>query len=447
MSSQVTTALKVTELFAGVGGFRLGLESIHGKPFEVTLSNQFEPARKVQHASNIYDARWRDGKHINEDIFAVLASETGRQTIRDAAPDLLVGGFPCQDYSVAKPLSQSKGLVGKKGVLWWSIAELLQQRNADGEPVKYLLLENVDRLITSPATCKGRDFAVILATLASLGYAAEWRVINAADYGYPQRRRRVFLVAYHRSTAVYRALRANVADATDCSWFSRTVINSAFPAVARNPLDGAMPALHISNEPFDEQLRYRPLSNGKSQFSNCGVMFDGDVRTLAVDTPSISDFTEYTGHAAPLTLGDIVRNSGPVPSSFYVRPEDEERWYGAKGAKNVPRVKNGFTYNYSEGAMPCPDPLDRPSRTIITSEGGTTPTRTKHIIREPGGLLRRLTPEELEALNGFPGGHTAIPGVSDATRAMLMGNALVVPLVTRIGEALHKVHTQHASAG
>lgn len=439
--------LNVVELFAGVGGFRLGLEAVHGNPFTVTLSNQFEPSRKVQHASVVYQSHWSSGTHVGLDIFEVLASDNGRQAIREARPDVVVGGFPCQDYSVAKPLSASQGLAGKKGVLWWAIAKLLQQRIDDAEPVKYLILENVDRLISSPASCKGRDFAVILSTLHSLGYAAEWRVVNAADYGHAQRRRRVFIVAYHHTTGLYENLRAQCLTQTDPDWHSHTVLNSAFPGVPRNPLDGIAPALSLLPDPFDEQLHYRPLSNGKSRFSNCGLMLDGAVRTFAVDPADIANFTDFTGHAAPLTLGDVVGKTGLVPTEFYVRTEDEGKWQVAKGAKSTPREKDGFTYNYSEGAMAFPDPLDRPSRTVITSEGGTTATRTKHVIHDASGLLRRLTPEELEELNGFPRGFTAHPGVSAATRAMLMGNALVVPLVRRIGEALHSAHVNHQHVG
>ncbi|MGQ7935467.1 DNA cytosine methyltransferase [Paraburkholderia sp. D1E] len=88
--------------------------------------------------------------------------------------------------------------------------------------------------------------------------------------------------------------------------------------------------------------------------------------------------------------------------------------------------------------MAFPDPLSKPARTIITSEGGSTPSRTKHCIREKSGLLRRLTPEELEQLMGFPRGFTDLPKVSATTRAMLIGNALIVGIVTRIGTALYK---------
>lgn len=428
--------LNVIELFAGVGGFRVGLEAVHGSPFHVTLSNQFEPSRKRQHASEIYRSHWPEDAHINEDIFKVLASEGGQQAIRDAHPDVLVGGFPCQDYSVAKPLSSSDGLAGKKGVLWWAIAKLLRHRLDDGEPVKYVVLENVDRILSSPASCRGRDFAVILTTLRSLGYAAEWRVINAADYGHAQRRKRTFIVGYHESTAVYKRLEATLKSRT--AWHTSTILSNAFPCDVTNPLDAVEPVLRLRTDPFDEQLSYRPLSNGKTRFENCGLMLDGHVRSCTVSAASISDFSEYCGSATALTLGDIVQKTGPVPTSFYVRPEQEDAWKAAKGAKSIPRNKNGFSYTYSEGAMAYPDPLDKPSRTIITSEGGSSPSRTKHVVREAGGLLRRLVPEELELLNGFPRGFTEHPGVSDAARAMLMGNALVTGLVRRIGEALYR---------
>jgi DNA (cytosine-5)-methyltransferase 1 len=429
--------LHVIELFAGVGGFRLGLEAVHGRPYRVTLSNQFEPSKKKQHASEIYTAHWPHEAHINDDIAKVLESATGQQAIRDAKPDLVVGGFPCQDYSVARPLSQSQGLEGKKGVLFWSITQLLEQRSADGEPVPYLILENVDRLLSSPASCRGRDFAVVLSALHSLGYAVEWRVINAADYGYPQKRRRVFIVAYHETTALYGRLLA-AADGHRGAWHSDGILNGALPGVLSNELDGYAPALTVQSDPFSEQLGYRPLSTGKTRFASAGFMCKGQVWTCAARALNIEDFTEFTGSNAPLTLGDVVSKTGPVPSDFYVRTESEGAWRTAKSAKSIPREKDGFTYRYSEGSMAFPDPLDRPARTIITSEGGSTPSRTKHCVREQSGLLRRLTPEELEELMGFPRGFTELPKVSANTRAMLMGNALIVGVVTRIAEALYK---------
>jgi DNA (cytosine-5)-methyltransferase 1 len=431
--------LRVVELFAGVGGFRLGLERVHGKPYSVMLSNQWEPGRKAQHASEVYRARWGGDVHLNEDIAEVLRTEHGQAALRYACPDVVVGGFPCQDYSVAKPLSRSRGIEGKKGALWWSIAELLRQRIVDGEPVKFVILENVDRLISSPAVCRGRDFATVLSTLYSMGYSAEWRVVNAADYGFPQKRRRVFIVAYHTSTHVAKRL-ADGIDTGGPTWFERSILTRAFPATLTSNLDASTPVLALRDEPFSEQMSYRPLSNGKSWFANSGFMVDGKVWTGVARANVNDDFSDFTGSVRALTLGDVVRKTGIVPTEFYVRAEHEPKWLAAKGAKRIARAKNGFEYDYAEGAMAFPDRLDAPSRTIITSEGGRTPSRTTHAVREASGLVRRLIPEELEELNGFPRGFTDCGRASDTVRGMLMGNALVVGLVTRIGEALFRAH-------
>jgi DNA (cytosine-5)-methyltransferase 1 len=398
MSSKAVTAkLKVAELFAGVGGFRLGLEAISGRPFEIVFSDQYEPARSIQQASRIYRSRWTTGPHINEDISSVLASESGRRAIREASPDIVVGGFPCQDYSVAQPLSRSRGIEGKKGDLWWAIAEFLRQRIADCEPVKYLILENVDRLISSPAICRGRDFAMVLATLNSFGYMAEWRVINAADYGFLQKRRRIFIVAYHISTAFAERVSYSV-DEDGSVWFGKLILNQACPADLEKCANVGASTLSVYDDPFTEQFEYRPLSSGKSRFASAGLMVGGKVWTGKAKAGAIDDFTAFTGSVRALTLGEVVKKTGAVPEKFYVQAKDHEKWLSAKSAKCVARVKSGFQYEYAEGAMMFPDPLDRPARTIITSEGGATPSRTKHAVRDASGCIRRLTPEELEGI-------------------------------------------------
>ncbi|HDK5679261.1 TPA: DNA (cytosine-5-)-methyltransferase, partial [Staphylococcus pseudintermedius] len=178
--------LKVVELFAGVGGFRLGLEQTKNQIFDVNWANQWEPSRKVQHAFDCYNKRFNNGNHINRDIAEISDMEMAQTNA-----DMIVGGFPCQDYSVARSLRGELGIEGKKGVLFWQIIRFVQNTYP-----KYLLLENVDRLLKSPSSQRGRDFAVMLSTLNELGYDVEWRVINAADYGNAQRRRRVFIFGY-----------------------------------------------------------------------------------------------------------------------------------------------------------------------------------------------------------------------------------------------------------
>jgi DNA (cytosine-5)-methyltransferase 1 len=441
MSQGSTERLFTADLFAGVGGFRQALEGVQGSPFEFTLSCQWEPGSRIQHASLVYQERWKGGIHLNEDIQVVLSSEEGRQSIRDAEIDVVCAGFPCQDYSVARPLSQSMGLAGKKGVLWWSIAQFLQLRNAEERPVKYLLLENVGRLLSSPVANRGRDFAMILSTLRALGYAAEWRILDSAEYGHPQRRKRIYICAYHNSTGIYERL-ATVAAGTaalETTPLLHTLLYDAFPCSLVNPSDAILPALSVLAEPMDEQSAFQSPPSGRSPFGNIGLMLNGAVFTCTARAAVIDDFSVFSGHKTAQTLGDVIRQTGQIPTEFYIKPEDEVRWRQAKAAKAVPRNANGFQYTYTEGAMSFPDAVDRPSRTIITSEGGTTPSRTKHSVPD-AGRFRRLVPEELEALNGFPRGFTAVPGLTDTVRARLMGNSLVVPMVRRIGDVLYAEH-------
>ncbi len=183
----------VCELFAGVGGFRIGLEE-SDQNWNTVWANQWEPGRKSQYAYDCYVSHFGKNKnYINEDIASI-----DKEDIPDH--NLLVGGFPCQDYSVAR--TGAKGMEGKKGVLWWQIRDVLETKSP-----KFVLLENVDRLLKSPASQRGRDFGVILACFNDLGYTVEWRVINAADYGFAQRRRRTFIFACKNDTKYYESIK------------------------------------------------------------------------------------------------------------------------------------------------------------------------------------------------------------------------------------------------
>lgn len=413
-----TRIVKVVELFAGVGGFRLGLEAAsRGRrpvKFEVAWSNQWEPSTSVQHASDVYTARFGKKGHSNQDISTVDAAD-----IPDH--DLLVGGFPCQDYSVASTLVNSKGLVGKKGVLWWQIHRILKGKRRKPH---YLLLENVDRLLASPAAQRGRDMAVMLRSLSDLGYAVEWRVVNAADYGMPQRRRRVFIFGVHRSSPLHQRMKAAFLAKAPMGG----LLGEAFPVVEPREKEHRFVLqtdLHTVSDRFNKQ-------GGKSPFQNSGSMLEGVVRTRKVKPA-------YSGPVT--TLGDVLLPTKQIHRDFFVPADHLPAWRRLKGAKREERVaRSGHSYTYAEGAMVFPDALDRPSRTIITKEGGAAPSRFKHVVKTPEGKLRRLVPEELEALNMFPVGHTA--GVDAARRAFFMGNALVVGVVERIARVLGEAITK-----
>jgi DNA (cytosine-5)-methyltransferase 1 len=414
--------VRVVELFAGVGGFRLGLEGWNGKsassgyqktletPFKVVWSNQWEPSTKTQHASMVYEERFGKPGHSNGDISQVEISE-----IPDH--DLLVGGFPCQDYSVATTLKNSKGLIGKKGVLWWSIHKILSEKETKPN---YLFLENVDRLLISPSGQRGRDFAIILQSLNELGYAVEWRVINAADFGMPQRRRRIFILAYLKNSVI----NENLLDSKPVDWIlNEGTLANAFPVTTESKLFPTEFELKGDIVSISENFN----KNGTTGvFENTGVMINGLVTTIKTQPNYEGNYT---------LLRDLVQN-GEVTSEFYIDSNDLDKWFYLKGPKKEMRTNaQGFEYNYSEGGMIFPDPLDKPSRTIITGEGGKSPSRFKHVIQTSKGY-RRLSPIELERLNMFPDDHTKLEGVSDTKRAFFMGNALVVGVIEKIGLAL-----------
>ena len=432
--------IRVLELFAGVGGFHLGLEQVNeqrrfqglSSAFEVVWGNQWEPASKVQHAAQVYESRWGLAP-VNRDLFAVLEDDDELARIDSLAPDMLVGGFPCQDYSVAKPLSQSHGLAGAKGALWWGIHRLLEIRQLSGKSIQIVMLENVDRLLSSPGKCKGRDFATILVSLQALGYAVAWQVVNAADYGCAQRRRRVFIVAVHQSSAQFQSWQQGV-DTAPLDWLiGASPMSTAYPVKPAGPLKHFL----LPENTADVDVQFSTKNLGKTPFLKSGVFIAGNVWTIDVCADFSWMKTLLTDSSVPQTLGQVMSVTTDISEKFFIAAEDLPKWRYLKGRKSEPRVtKGGYAYQFSEGALSFPEPLDKPSRTILTSEVGASASRTRHIVQHTDGRLRRLTPEETEALMGFPRGFTALPGISDTRRGFLMGNALVPALVARLGHAI-----------
>jgi DNA (cytosine-5)-methyltransferase 1 len=415
--------IRIVELFAGVGGFRIGLESASNKKVEykTVWSSQWEPGATKQHASEIYKKQFGEEGHSCEDIQLVI--ENKFKEIPDH--DLLVGGFPCQDYSVARTLNNAKGLAGKKGVLWWSIYNILKKKKKMAP--NFLMLENVDRLLKSPSKQRGRDFAVMLSSLASLGYAVEWRVINAAEYGFPQRRRRVFIMGYKKGTPIFERLK----ECKDKSeWIhNKGVIAKGFPV---KETAHRMHGIKIGKDPVkisEDFSEFSKDASAKSPFENAGVMINGEVFTVKV---------EYDYEGKCTTLGDIVEmDEKKVPEEFFIDEKQMKTWKYLKGGKKEERkTKLGYVYHYAEGPMTFPDSLLKASRTIVTGEGGSSASRFKHVIKTESGRHRRLMPVELEKLNMFPPGHTEGEGVSDVKRAFIMGNALVVGVINKLGISL-----------
>ena len=391
----------ICELFAGVGGFRLGFERSNLN-WKTIWFSQWEPGKTKQWAHDCYVAHWGD---IDENTGIDIAG-VNKADIPDH--NLLVGGFPCQDYSVAHPLPGSKGIEGKKGVLWWQIRDTLEEKKPP-----FVLLENVDRLLKSPASQRGRDFGVILACFAALDYCVEWRVVNAADYGAAQRRRRTFIFAYKKNTNFY---------SEQIGYGAKEILTESGLLAKSFPVEKE---LKISSTKLNYEDIPSVSDSFKFAFGNAGMMRDGMI--FSADLTPIRE--------TPITLGEIAESN--VDEKYYLG-DNLEKWQYLKGAKRIERTsKTGYTYTFSEGAISFPDKLDMPARTMLTSESSLN--RSTHIIADPGtGRLRILTPVETERIQGFDDNWTNT-GMPEKFRYFCMGNALVVPMITRMADELNTV--------
>lgn len=396
----------ICELFAGVGGFRLGFDRLESG-WKTTWFSQWEPGVRTQWAHNCYVQHFGDSPDLNNEFHT---GEDISTMDKQAIPDhmLLVGGFPCQDYSVAHTLSSSHGIEGKKGVLWWQIRDTIIAKKPP-----FCIFENVDRLLKSPAKQRGRDFGVILACLAKEGYSVEWRVVNAAQYGAAQRRRRTFIFAYRNDT-IYGQKMADIS--ADMIIKNGGLMAKAFPIQNIGQITETV----VGGDIVDVS------DNFAFAFETAGYMCKGRIYTAKV--------TEQ--EEEPITLGKILQTT--VDDKLYITNEKMPKWTYLKGAKKIPRKSaDGHEYTFSEGPIAFPDPWDRPGRTMLTSE--STINRSTHVVSDPGtGRLRLLTPVEAERLQGFDDEWTNT-GMPDRMRYFCMGNALVVPMITRMGRVLDTI--------
>ena len=401
--------MNVLELFAGVGGFRVGLEKA-SPTFKTLWSNQFEPLRKSQDAFEVYNYHFPDSENWNEDI-SLISDE--RFSALKGKVDLIVGGFPCQDYSVARTKKDEQGIEGKKGVLFWEIVRATKLSNP-----KYLLLENVDRLLKAPSKQRGRDFAIMLRAFADLGYGVDWRVINPAEYGWCQRRKRVFLFVYRKDTTYFK--QQQVLD--DFGVGTSGIFEETFPTKDEVVKDR-------SNSFVLSEYIVEVSDSFSTQSWNSGSMIEGQVVTKELEP-------KYEG--SHKVLGDILESPLDLSDTMYLSEDKVDKFRYLRGAKKFERTSSeGYTYIYSEGAMALVDSADLPSRTLLTSEGSIS--RTTHLIEDEKGY-RLLTPLETERLQGFPDNWTQVKlskgkevTVSDTRRKFFMGNALVVEVVEHLG--------------
>ncbi|MCC4033929.1 DNA (cytosine-5-)-methyltransferase [Enterococcus hirae] len=428
MFPNMSETLKVLELFAGVGGFRVGLDHSNADLFKTKWSNQWEPSRKSQDAFEVYNYHFQDSENINENI-----EEIPNEVFERMDADIIVGGFPCQDYSVARSKKHEMGIEGKKGVLFWQII-----RATNHIKPKYLILENVDRLLKSPSKQRGRDFAIMLAAFNDLGYSVEWRVINAAEYGRSQRRRRVFFFVYRNDTDFAQKMDSRFETESseknehryDEYIFEDGLFARQFPIV-KEPYKNRHASYELSHDIVEVS------DNFTGKVFNTGIMRHG--RYFTIDT-------EPTREETPITLGQIIQPASEVDEKYYLTDANKiEKFEYLRGPKKIERTSaEGHTYIFAEGGMSPHDDLNMPGRTMLTSEGSVN--RSTHLLKIDG-RYRLLTPIEAERLQDFPDDWTKfkklstgeVVEVSDRMRMFFMGNALVTEIVKRIGDELQKL--------
>ncbi len=411
MKEVIMSKLKVFSMFDGVGGFIVGLDEankqLNKKFFQVTDTNQFEPS---------------------------------------PFHSLLVGGFPCQDYSVARSKKHEMGIEGKKGVLFWEIIRAVNHIKPE-----YLILENVDRLLRSPSKQRGRDFAIMLGAFNQLGYTVEWRVINAADYGAPQRRRRVFFFIYKNDSAF--AKKHGIKDLSPESFeayiYKKGLFAKQFP-VENSANKNRIYTDKLSElDAHSEEYIVDISNNFTGKVWNTGLMKDGIYYTI--DTTPVFEKAMTLGEVVEKAKDYYVQEYGEKAYKEYIQNyviQDEDKikkFQYLRGPKKIERTtEEGFTYIFSEGGMSEIDDLSLPGRTMLTSEGSVN--RSTHFLKE-GNQFRLLTPNEAELLQCFPCDWTKykklsdgiVTEVNDRMRYFFMGNALVTSIVERIGIGMAKM--------
>jgi DNA (cytosine-5)-methyltransferase 1 len=393
--------MKFLSLFSGVGGFDLAMERAG-----MQCVGQ---AERDKHCLKVLNHHWPDVPKY-EDVRNVTTDNT-------PAVDVIVGGFPCQDVSVA---GRRAGLAGERSGLWFEFLRILR----DLTP-KWVIVENVPGLLSSN---QGRDFATILYGLGECGYRTSWRVLDAQYFGVPQRRRRVFLVASLRSGRSAQVLferesggwnseprkteRQGIASVTG-------TLSASGSGTARtgngNETDLIVPITRV----YGSAENSTPVNSDQSP-----TVFHerGFERWIADDrTPTINAHEAKEAHSLVLAY----RNQG-----FGAYSRDDM-------AKTLEANSGGMKQDFIAINLNASSTTDQPVRQ--SGLAGTLATsRVEGVFNQSG--VRRLTPRECERLQGFPDDWTAVDNMPDSQRYKQMGNAIAVPVVEWIARRI----MQHA---
>jgi len=396
--------MRFGSLFSGIGGFDLGLERAG-----MTCAWQVE----IDPACYRVLARHWPGVERYEDV-----KEVGKHQLAPA--DLVCGGFPCQDVSVA---GKREGLAGERSGLFFEAARII----AELRP-KWIVIENVPGLLSSNG---GRDMGAVLGTLADIGYMGGYRVLDSQNFGVPQRRRRVFIVGYLGDGRGLDVLFESESGAWDApprkkagqgySPVSGTLAANAGgvnrPAGNANELDFVVPALR-GNGVGTQKI-------GDSRGQDFVIAFDKSRGTVSGD---VSGPLRVNGGASPGVNDGKADNQCVVVFGGGQQPGDRDvsTSLSSKNQRNDWETETFIAWHENQGG-----------NLAVDANGIAKALKAGASHSYQGVGVRRLTPTECERLQGFPDGWTA--GYSDTTRYRMLGNAITVNVAEWIGNRIMDV--------
>lgn len=400
--------LNYASLFSGIGGFDIG--------FDRAGMRCVAQAEWDQAASEVLKHHWPNVTHLKD------VRDVTRDSFRSI--DVLCGGFPCQDVSVA---GKRAGLDGERSGLWFEFYRIIKEHTP-----RWVVIENVPGLLTSN---RGRDFAVIIDGLVKCGYRVAWRVLDAQYFGLAQRRKRVFIVASFGDGRCTEVLFEREGSDRNTS-ASREAGESITGTLAA----GAHPSGFNGRDA--ERGMLVPFSNrGKTTGDIAETIRAGSHGALPMLAEAIDARNSCSNGGVSGTLQS--KKSGGY-SLNYINPVAFMAGQGANarsiaacddfsptlkgvasGTNQVPTI----AYHASTGEDVSPS---------LTSEGadGSEDGRGRHAFAVNSYGVRRLTPTECERLQGFPDGHTAVNGQSDSRRYKQLGNAVAVPVAEWIARRI-----------
>jgi len=407
--------MKAISLFSGIGGFELAMQRAG---IEVIGSCEID-----KKARQLLQARFPLSNHYEN--VTELTGEQLKKDGFDGANGIITAGFPCQDLSVA---GLRKGLAGKRSGLFWEIIRIIDETHP-----KFVILENVPGLLSSQ---QGRDMGIVITALVDRGYGVCWRVLDSQNFGVPQRRRRVFIVAslgdhrgpvqilfepesLPRNLEQSRSKRKKVTDRTETS-----------SAETSESIDHVLfEATRIGDPRFYKNISPTMAARWGTGGNNVPLlafpMHGGMIGRKLENGPSGSGFKDANEPSFTLTSSSHAVHGVVVAqkqSHSQYKMDQKTSTLTSHEAKQfsdlvIEQEINSFTGSsfgqYKKGVG------------TLRANGGDLGGGSENLVTT--NSVRRLTPVECERLQGFPDGWTA--GQPDSARYKQLGNAVTVPVV------------------